>query len=156
MHPIGRGGDEIKSLVETSGFLILRMHREGTDAGNIGRLEGALHCVPQKRLANALAMPAAIHRQARKQHNRHRVARQSLGQTLGGFFWCYVADSESVSTDRQTSASAPLMIWAALVRTIFPYSMKLASISTSGICSVPRSKSERHSINVFSRLRSWT
>ena len=61
MHRIGRGGDDVEFLVEAPGFLILRMHREGANAGNFGRLHGALHCVPQKRLSDALALPATIH-----------------------------------------------------------------------------------------------
>ena len=96
MHRIGRGGDEIKFLVEAPGLLILRMHREGADAGNVGRLDGALHRVPQKRLPDALALRAPIHRKTRKQHDRHRMARQSFGETLGRFLAGNLADGEGV------------------------------------------------------------
>ena len=59
VHRVGRGRDEVEFFLETlSGLLILRMHREGADAGNVGRLQGALHRVPQKRLPDALALRA--------------------------------------------------------------------------------------------------
>jgi len=45
MHRIGRGRNEIEFLVEASGLLILRMNRERTNAGNVGGLDGTLHCI---------------------------------------------------------------------------------------------------------------
>ena len=39
MHRIGRGGDEIEFLVEVSGFLVLGMHGEGANTGNLRRLQ---------------------------------------------------------------------------------------------------------------------
>lgn len=48
-------------------------------------LQHALHRILQKRLTNALALSAVIHRQACKQHDRHGMTYQPLGQTLGRF-----------------------------------------------------------------------
>ena len=79
MHRIGGGGDEIKFLVEALSLLILRMYGERADTGNVGGLNGALHGIPQKCLPDALALREQSHRQARKQHDRHRMARQSFG-----------------------------------------------------------------------------
>jgi len=73
MHRIGRGRDEIEFLIEVTGFVILGMNREGTDAGNVRGLQGALHGVPQKRFPDALALPATIYRQTRKEHNGYRM-----------------------------------------------------------------------------------
>ena len=99
MHWIGRGGDEIKFLVEAPGLLILRVHRERADAGNIGRLDSALHRVPQKRLADALAVRPPIHRQARKEHDQYRMARQPSSETFGRFLAGHLAYGEGVIAD---------------------------------------------------------
>lgn len=99
MHWIGRRGDEIEFLVEAAGLLILRMHREGPDAGDVGRLDGALHGVPQERLPDSLPLPTAIHRQARKQHDRQWMARQPLGEALRRFLASDLADGERMIAD---------------------------------------------------------
>jgi len=58
MHRIGGGADQIKSLIEAFGFLILGMHGERADTGNVCRLQSALHGVPQECLADPHARPA--------------------------------------------------------------------------------------------------
>jgi hypothetical protein len=58
MHRIGRGGDEIEFLVEAPSLLILRMHREGADAGNVNLkdCDPARQCQDQ---AHGASSPAA-------------------------------------------------------------------------------------------------
>lgn len=108
MHWISRGGDEIKFLIEALSLFILRMHRERADAGNFGGLDSALHCVAQKRLADALALRAYSHRQARKQHDRHRMAGKSLGETLGRFLAGDLAYGKGVVADDGISHQADI------------------------------------------------
>ena len=65
VHRIGRRGDEVEFLIEAPRFFVFRVNRKGTDASNVGRLERALHCVLQKCLTDALALPAVVYRQSR-------------------------------------------------------------------------------------------
>ena len=99
MHRIGRGGDKIKFPVEAPGLLVLGVHRKRPNAGNVGRLDGALHRVAQKSLSDTLAVPASIHRQTCQQHYGHRMTRQPLGKTFGSFLASNLANSERVIAD---------------------------------------------------------
>ena len=99
MHRIRRGGDEIEFQKEAPGFLVLRMDRESANASNIGRLQRAQHRVLQQCLAQTLALPAVIHCQAREQHDRNRMARQSFSQTLGRFLPRHVTHGKRVIAD---------------------------------------------------------
>jgi hypothetical protein len=75
------------------------MYSERADAGSVGRLHRALHRVAQKRLSDALALRAQRYCQARKQHDRHRMPRQSLAETLGRFLSRDLPDGEGVIAD---------------------------------------------------------
>lgn len=99
MHRIGGGGDEIKSLIEALGLVVLRMHRECADAGNVGRLERALHGVPQECLPYALALRTPRYRQACKQHDWHRMPRQSFCETFRRFLASDLAYGKGVVAD---------------------------------------------------------
>jgi hypothetical protein len=103
MHRIGRGWDEIKLLIVVPGLLILRKYRERANAGNVGRLNGSLHRVPQKSFPDALALPSCIHREARKQHDWYRVARQALSKSFGSFFVGHLSDGERMVADKRLS-----------------------------------------------------
>jgi hypothetical protein len=58
-----------------------------------------LHRILQQRFAYALAMPTSIHRQARKQHNRHRMTWQPFGETIRRLLAVDLADREGVVAD---------------------------------------------------------
>ena len=75
------------------------MDRQRADAGNVGRLERALHRVSEERLPDTLALPASSHREPRKQHDRYRVAGQTLGQPLRPFLAGDLSDRERVVAD---------------------------------------------------------
>lgn len=106
MHRIGRGGDEIKSLIEGARPGIFRMDGKGTDTGDIRCLQCALHSIPQKRLAHALALRTYRHGQTRQQHDRHRMPRQSLGKPFRGFLAGDLADGERVIPDNNIPREA--------------------------------------------------
>ncbi|HLN03864.1 MAG TPA: hypothetical protein VK335_31550 [Bryobacteraceae bacterium] len=72
VHPVDGRGDEVEFLIEAPGFLVLSVNGERANAGNVGSLQCALHRIPQERFAHPLALPAAIHGQARQQHDRAR------------------------------------------------------------------------------------
>jgi len=86
MHRIGRGGDEIESFVEAPGFLVLRVNGEGSDARYLGRPQCAMNGILQKRLSDALAVPALIDGQTRKQHDWHGTTGDAPGQAPRRFF----------------------------------------------------------------------
>jgi len=86
-------------LIETAGILVFGMNRKGADAGNIGSVQGTLHGVPGQRLADALAVPASIHPQARQQHDRYRVPGKTLGQPTRRFFLGHLAHGNRKKPD---------------------------------------------------------
>ena len=108
MHWIGGGRDEFEFLIEASGLLILGMNGEGADAGNLSRLQGALHRILQQRLSYSLAVPVAIDRKTRQQHDWHRMARQSLGEPFRRFLAGDVADGERVIADDSITHEADI------------------------------------------------
>jgi len=56
------------------------VNRESPDAGDIRRLQGAQYGVLQKAFAHTLALPPAIHRQSRQQHDRYGMLGQAFRQ----------------------------------------------------------------------------
>src|SRR5580704_9479308 len=110
MHRISGGGDELEFLIEAFGLIILSMNGEGADASNVRRLNGALHGVAQESLSDALALRAIINRQARKQHNRHRMAGEALGKTFGRFFSGDLPNSKGVIADNGTTHQADISL----------------------------------------------
>lgn len=62
MQGISWGWEEIKSLVEGSGGLILGVDNQGADAGNVGSLQCPEHRVFEQSRTNPSCVPAEIHR----------------------------------------------------------------------------------------------
>jgi hypothetical protein len=106
MHGIYRGGDEIEVLIKVLGFLVFGVDREGTDAGDVGRLQGALHRISQECLGDAVTLPAPINCQACQQHDWNRVSRQALFQPLGRFFGPDFAHHKGVEADNRIADEA--------------------------------------------------
>jgi hypothetical protein len=77
----------------------------------VSRLQRALHRVVQERLSHALSLPAA---QAREQHDRYRMPRESLGKAFRGLLAGYLPCGQRVVTD-DSIAGEP---YVGLVRTL--------------------------------------
>ena len=60
MERIGRGADEVEVFVESPGLVILRVHDQSTNAGNVRGMKGPKHGVLEKACADALALPPLI------------------------------------------------------------------------------------------------
>ena len=65
-------------FVKLSCPLILCMDDDGTDASNVGGLDGPEHCILQKRFAYSSLLPSEIHRKAGKQHDRNGTPRTTF------------------------------------------------------------------------------
>src|SRR5208283_3312382 len=96
---VRRGGDEVEMFIEAPRFLIFCVHGKGANAGYIRCLQRTLHCVSQQRLANALALPAAINGKPREQHDGHGMLCQAFLQALGSVLQCHMAYGQRVITD---------------------------------------------------------
>jgi hypothetical protein len=77
---VARLADESEALIIRPRLIIVRMHGEGADAGDVGRLQRAVHRILEE--ARPPALPPGSNRQAREQHDRHRMASQALGGVL--------------------------------------------------------------------------
>ena len=99
MERIGRQFFKSEMPIERPGAVILCMHDEGADAGNIGRLQCAKDGVAKQFCPVALALPSRLHRQAGKQHDRHRMPGKSLAHSLWGIGMAYFADDQRIEAD---------------------------------------------------------
>ena len=99
VHRVGRRGDEIESLIKIPRFFIFGVHCKSAYAGNVSRPQCSLHRVFQQRFADALTLPAPVHRQARQEHDRDRVACQTLSETLRSFLTGNLANCKRMVAD---------------------------------------------------------
>jgi len=81
-------GDKVESFVKPSRFLILGMHDDCPNPGNIGGLQCSQHGIFQQAGADALPLPMTIYGESRQKHDGDRVLREAFLHSL----WCRITD----------------------------------------------------------------
>ena len=94
MERFGWAGIELVLLIPPPGLLVLRMHHEGTDTGDLRCAGGAREGIFQERAAKARSLFGPINSEAGQDHDRYRVT----GQSLAGARGCLVPGNRA---DRQ-------------------------------------------------------
>ena len=75
MHRVGWGLDEIEVPIEGARLIVLGVNSEGTDAGNVGGLQGPKKCVLQQCRSNASPLPVPANRKAGQKHDWNGMPR---------------------------------------------------------------------------------
>ena len=98
MQGIAWAGIEVKLFVPPSGRLVLCMHDQGSNAGDVGCAGGTQENVFQQRPAKARSLPRLIDREAAKYHHWYRVSGQSLADPWRRFIPGYATNRQGVIT----------------------------------------------------------
>lgn len=80
-------------------MVVLGMHGKGANSGNIRSLQCPQHCIFQKPSPQSVALPRKSDGKTGKQHDRHRVTGESLGQPFKGTFVLDLPDNQGVVAD---------------------------------------------------------
>jgi len=113
-------------LVESPGILVFRMHGKSANAGNVRRLECALHRISQKRFTNALRLPTAIYRQTGEQHDGHRMPRQTFRQPFRRLFLRHLPHRERVKSGQPIACYADICLRCACLLVLPPEALQVS------------------------------
>ncbi len=87
---------EVESFIECAGWVVFSMHGKSPDACDLGSLQSAEQAVFKQASSEPFALPGCVDRKAGKQHERYRVASQSLFESLGSVLVSDLANDQSV------------------------------------------------------------
>ena len=78
MIRIGRTGPEFPRLVPLPRRIVLGMHQQAANAGDVGGLSGAQQRILEQGLTQPFALMLLVHREPGQDHDRYRMTRQPL------------------------------------------------------------------------------
>ena len=92
--------------------VIFCMHQQTAYAGDVGSLCGAQQSITQQRLAQAIALVCAIHREPSQNHDRHGVTGQAFHDPLRCRLRCNTANSQAVEANHRIGMAANISLRA--------------------------------------------
>lgn len=105
-------GLELPVEVPLPSGIVLGVNQQCTYAGDICRLRGALQCILEKGLAKSDTLVLEIHRQARQNHDRHRVLWDAFNHSGSCCCRFDTAHCQTVKADHRTRAARNICLRA--------------------------------------------